>query len=727
MNNRNFMAWAGLFGLAAQAVAQEAATDIATVHIFGAGQTRQVQNLSRNDLDTALPGTSPLKILQKLPGVSFQSADVFGSYEWSTRINVRGFSQGQLGFTLDDIPLGNMSYGNNNGLHISRALSPENLRRVDLSQGAGAVGTASTSNLGGTVQFLSSDPRAAFGLDGSLTLGSNDTRRVFARIDSGRLAGDTALYLSVLDQHADKWKGVGPQDLRQLNARLLQQFGRHQFSAFYNVSDRNETDYQDMSLDMQKRLGWDWDNYAPDWQRALLAARGVFSGGVNNLDDAYFAARGLRKDRLAGATLKLDSEDGAWQLKTSVYHHSNDGQGHWYTPYTPTSAAIPISIRTTEYGIRRHGILADLSWTSGPHLLNGGLWFERNTHDLTRNFYAVSGPEDTAHFLRKPMLTGFMQTFKVRTRQFYLQDTMLLQDGKLKLNAGFKSPSVTIDATSINGARAAGTLKASDNFLPQAGANLDLGGGHEAFATLSRNLRAFEPGVYGQFSQSQAAFDANGAKLKPERSTSADLGLRLRRTGFAGSVALYASDFRNRLLSVATCAGVVGCPNTVVNVGKVSTRGVETAASWAVAPAWSWFNALTLNRSVYGADYLDNGKLVPVSGKRVVDAPRVLASTELAWDNKRWFAKLGGKFTGKRYYTYVNDAGVPGAAVWEAAGGYRQGDLTVQIHVGNLFGKRYFSTLGSNQFAASDPGGSFATLLTGAPRELFITITGKIR
>ena len=37
-------------------------------------------------------------------------------------INIRGFNQNQLGFTLDGVPLGDMSYGNTNGLHISRAI-----------------------------------------------------------------------------------------------------------------------------------------------------------------------------------------------------------------------------------------------------------------------------------------------------------------------------------------------------------------------------------------------------------------------------------------------------------------------------------------------------------------------------------------------------------------------------------------------------------------------------
>lgn len=698
-----------------------------SVEVFGAGQTRQVQNITRKDLTQALPGTSPLKTLQKLPGVSFQSADAFGAYEWSTRISVRGFSQGQMGFTLDGLPLGNMAYGNSNGLHISRAIIPENIRQVNLAQGSGSVGTASTSNLGATVQFVSADPADSSGVSASHTVGSNSMRRTFVRLDSGVSATLARAMVSAVRQHALKWKGQGPQDLTQFNGKLVQGSGRHRLSVFYNYAARSESDYQDMSLRMRDRLGWDWDNYAPDWDRALLAARGVFSGAVASRDDAYYGARGLRRDHLAGAALELENEDASVRLKASAYYHRNLGQGHWYTPYLASSRTVPVAIRTTEYGVNRHGVLADLSWKGGVHTVNGGLWVERNTHDLVRNYYAVSGPAGTNRFLRDPMLTAYRQQFFVRTAQFHLQDTVTMRDDRLTLNAGFKHPGVRVEASSINAVRAAGTLEASEGLLPQLGLRYDLSRHVELFASAARNRRAFEAGVLGQFAQSQQAFDAGSARLRPETSTNADAGVRYSGGTLSASVALYQADFRDRLLSVATCAGVMGCPNTVVNVGRVSTKGLESAASWAFARHWNWFNSLTLNRSRYGADYRDHGVLVAVAGKQVVDAPATLLHTELGYDDKRWFARLGGKYTARRYTTFTNDSLVPSYMLWDLGAGVHHGALTLRVNVNNLFGKRYFSTIGSNQFVASDRSGNFATMLAGAPRELFFSVSGQLK
>ncbi|MEI6439573.1 MAG: TonB-dependent receptor plug domain-containing protein [Alphaproteobacteria bacterium] len=144
---------------AADVVAAAApSAEVEEIVVYGKGESRQVQEIPVQDIAQAAPGTSPIKLVEKLPGVNFQSADAFGAYEWSTRISIRGFNQNQLGFTLDGIPLGDMSYGNFNGLHISRAISSEDLGGVKLAQGAGSLATASTSNLGGALQFASRAP-----------------------------------------------------------------------------------------------------------------------------------------------------------------------------------------------------------------------------------------------------------------------------------------------------------------------------------------------------------------------------------------------------------------------------------------------------------------------------------------------------------------------------------------------------------------------------------------
>lgn len=730
-------------------VAQKDVVQTENVSVFGQGQSRQVQSINSEDMKKTVAGTSPLKVLEKLPGVNFQSSDPFGAYEWSTRFGVRGFGQSYMGFTLDGVPLGDMSYGNNNGLHISRAISSENISRVTLSQGAGSLGVASTSNLGGTVQFFSSDPENKRSVRVDQTIGSSSTSRTFIRGDSGLSDSGTKAYISYTDQSAEKWKGRGAQTVQQLNSKVVHLFGENKISAFLNTSDRTEIDYQDMSIDMQAKLGWGWDNYAPDWKRAIDAARGIYSGNVGSidpntgpLDAAYYQGSGLRKDKLLGTSLDLALMDDL-RLKSTFYLHTNQGQGHWYTPYvaSPGTAAgpgvysgtgLPISIRTTEYSINRNGLVNDLTWNSGVHSVNTGLWMEKSYSTLARNYYAATGPTDTNYFLTNPFRTDFVQDFVTTTTQFHLQDTLTLMNGQLKANVGFKTPRVQIDATSQVGSRAGGTLTADKTFLPQAGVNFMLNETSEVFASASQNMRAYQPGVSGPFSQTQLAFDTGYPNLKPETSTGYEVGYRYNGDTLKASLAAYRTDFQDRLLSVAVTQGIVSVPGTLVNVGAVQSAGVEAALIWNVAAHVTWFNALTLNDSQYKSDYLNGTTVVNTNGKQVVDAPRVMFNTELGYESGSWFGTIGGKYTGERYYTYLNDNKVDAYVVMNASAGYKQkkvaglDEMSLTLSVTNLLDKKYFSTIGSNGFVVSDPSGAYATLQEGAPRQVFLTLSGKM-
>lgn len=718
------------------------------VSVFGQGQSRQVQSINSEDMKKAVAGTSPLKVLEKLPGVSFQSADPFGAYEWSTRFSVRGFGQSYMGFTLDGVPLGDMSYGNNNGLHISRAISSENIGRVNLSQGSGALGVASTSNLGGTVQFVSADPENKFGARLDQTVGSGNLSRTFVRLDTGMLESGTKAYLSYDRQRAQKWKGAGQQNQDQFNSKLVHIWGENRVSAFLNTSDRTEIDYQDMSIDMQQKLGWGWDNYAPDWNRAVNAARGIFTGAVGTinpatgpLDAAYYQGSGLRKDTLMGASLDMSLADSV-RVKATLYSHQNDGQGHWYTPYvaSPGAAApagvytglgLPISIRTTEYGIKRTGVVSELTWNSGINTVNAGLWYEKSDSTLARNYYAATSGADANVFLTNPFRTDFIQNFATTTTQLHVQDTLALMDGRLKANFGVKSPKVQINATNVVGNRSGGSLTAQKTFLPQVGVNYTLNETGEIFASASQNMRAYQPGVNGPFSQTPAAFAAGLPNLKPETSNNFEMGYRYKGDAMQASVAAYLADFSDRLLSIAVTQGIVSVPGTLANVGKVQSRGVEAAVAWTPVKNWTWFNSLTFNDSKYKSDYMNGAVLVHTNGKQVVDAPRVMFNTDVGYEHEGWFGSVGGKYTGQRYYTYLNDNKVDAFWLMNASAGYKQKNMiglqefSAQLSVTNLLNKKYFSTIGSNGFAASDPQGAFATLLEGSPRQVFMTVSGK--
>ncbi len=720
-------------GLASADAAADAGADLAAkareldvISVIGEGETRQVQVLSISELERSTPGTSPLKVMSRLPGVNFTASDPFGAYEWSTRITVRGFNQNQLGFTLDGIPLGDMSYGNHNGLHISRAVLSENVERVELAQGAGAISTASTSNLGGTAQFFSRMPARDAQLRVSQMLGSDSATRSFVSLDTGERKGMSA-FLSGVYASTDKWKGEGPQEQWQFNGKAVFASELWMLTAYGATSRRQETDYGDLSLESQRRLGWDWDNYAPDWQRAINAARGEYSGAVNSLDDAYYLGRGLRDDDLAALTLDWQASD-ALAVQLLGYYHRNDGQGQWATPYSPSSVQVPISIRTTEYDIERSGLIPSLSLALDSHTLSAGLWRENNVHGLQRNFYFLTGAPDRIFFYRDPDLRVFRQRFDIETTQYWLTDRIDLLDGRLTADVGFKGTEVEVRSTNLIGTRADGRIVAKDSFLPQAGLRFGVSDELELFTSYTENLSAFRGGVNGPFSTSQTAFDTFADTLQPETSDMLELGLRMSTDAYKASLAVYTVDFQNRLLSIARCAGIVGCPSSFANVGDVRSRGAEATFVLRAGDSIEWFNSLSHNRSEYRSDYLDGQSVVAVSGKRVVDAPELLFASELSYSLGGLQASIGGKFTDERFISYSNDSKVPDFWLMDASLSYTWQQLAgfdsvkLSFNVANLLDEEYFATVGSNGFVTSDPDGLNYTLQAGSPRQFFLSL-----
>lgn len=755
---------------AATTAATPDASEVDAIIVLGQGQSRQVQTVSDAQVALQAAGSSPLKAVEKLPGVSFQSADAFGAYEWSTRISIRGFDQNRLGFTLDGVPLGDMSYGNYNGLHISRAIASEDIGSVELAQGAGSLSTASTSNLGGTLQFFSRKPTEDFGVQANVTGGSDNMHRLFGRIDTGAIEslGGLKAYVSIADQQADKWKGGSKQKQRQFDGKAELPLGdTGTLTAFWNHSERREQDYQDMSFDMIKRLGRDSDNFQPNWAKAIgvatvlnnvgLYATGVLdpsSGGwtgvgtnpyraygVDTPDDSYYAGAGIRDDDLYAVTLK--EKLGALRFDLTGYGHQNQGQGLWYTPYqvspgygTAGSNAAPLSIRTTEYDIDRKGLIGNVTYDIANHQIGAGFWIEDNDFNQARRFYAetLNAPSrDPLDFQSNPFKTSWNYKFNTKTTTGYLQDVWSITDA-LKVNFGFKAMKVENKVSTIAGNPMNGKIESKESFLPQIGVVYKMDNGVELFGGYTKNMAAFvSAATSGPFaSQNQSVVDYVSKNLQPETSKTFEGGVRYHNSRFQGVAALYHVKFDNRLDSASTAPPILGLPAVLSNVGSVTTKGVEVAGEYRLTDAWSIYGAYTYNDSKYDDDVPGAGGLVAMrtKGKDVVFTPKNLVKAELKYDNGGFYSRLGLSYVGSRWYTFENNGGhVDSYTVADLTVGYRfnaaQGvlhNLEIQGNVTNLTDEDYISTVGSGGPAKADPKGTAMTLLPGAPRQAYLTI-----
>ncbi|WP_068168884.1 TonB-dependent receptor [Neokomagataea thailandica] len=725
-----------------------------TMVVLGAGAARETQSVSRRALQEVAPGTNPMKTLSKLPGVMFSSSDPLGSYEWSQQILVRGFDQGRLGYTMDGIPLGNMAYGNTNGLSPNRSLQIENNGPSSLAQGAGSVGVAASNDLGGAMQFTSIDPTDKFGADLAGTIGSATTWRTFARINSGILPTGGKFYASYDYQDADKWKGYGKQKQQQANIKFVQPLGEYvKLTVYGDWSLRKENDYQDLSIATINKYGYNVDNITKNYALAKQVAAGSTTQcpagiGITNYGDcqdfAYWNSAGLRQDALGYGRLDFRFND---RLKgfATVYGHTNSGEGAWATPYQATPASLggtPISLRTTEYDIHRVGFLSGLSYKIANHLIEGGFWFENNNFEQARRFYGLpqNNPPGTLFWYQgNSFKTSWQNSYNTKTYQVHLQDTWQILPS-LKANYGFKSLIVDNSATALPGSvmgqpvastYPTGKLSTSDGFLPQAGLNYRINHNNEIFADFARNMAAFDSSATGlsPFVMNANVFNSTAKNIRPEHSNTEELGYRFHNTIVQASLTGYYVEFQNRLLAVSQGVGIQGLQSIIANVGSVTARGIDAAINYNFAPNWSVYASYAFNNSFYNDDLNTGGTVYRTAGKNVVAMPRNLANVQLSYDDGSVWGNVLMQFQDRRTYTYTNDQWIDPNAVFNLNVGYRFHSqnvvlrgLDAQINVTNLFDKRYVASMGTNGYVPADPTQTLATLQAAAPRMVFFTI-----
>jgi len=726
-----------------------------TATASGQGEARAANGLGKSELQERAAGTTPLKALERLPGVNFQSSDPWGQYEWSNRITMRGFQTQQVGQTFDGLPLGDMSYGNFNGLGIGRAVDSENLAGASVAQGSGALGTSSANNLGGVVQYASDAPGVRRSLGLRQTFGGANTFRTTGRFDTGFWSSGekgASAYLSYTRQDNDKWKGAGEiaspinkgllsqngifRDgqtwLEQVNAKSVVFFGPAKFTGYYAFSNRSEADYTDFSLRRYNQSGRDWDQFS-DWNLAKQ-----FASTSGQEDEAYWqSSLGARRDHLT--YLLADFTLGAnTHLSVQPYFHANKGNGDWHAPtYGPSSwSPDPIFFRQTQYDGQRGGVNAKLSALVAGNAFEAGVWYEGNETNIRRQGWGLknfqTGP---AVDFNNNIRLFFDRTGDITSTVLYAQNTNVFAE-RLKLTYGakylnvqadFKSNGNTANAKTFGDPnRPALSVEAKGNFLPQVGAVWIVNGTDQLFANYSENVNQYplspQSGIYNL---SPAGFEAFKANTRPERATSVDIGVRTRREKLEASVSGYAIDYRNRLVGTANCQLTATCASVISNVGTVSTYGVEGLLNLKLASSVNWANSASYNSSKINDDYKTGTTTVRSGGKSVVDAPQLMASSTLRFAQSGFNGSIGARFVDKRFITIENDLSVPSYTTVDAGIGYRFArigaakNILLQLNAVNLLDESYISSVGTGGFAVK---GDIQTLQPGARQLFFFSI-----
>ena len=605
--------------------------------------------------------TSVTSVVDNLPGVSIQEGDAYGFDDWSSNVAVRGFqvtiSEAQIGTTIDGFPNGTSDYFS--GAKANRFIDPMNLGGVEVSQGTADIASRSVEALGGTFNYLTDDPAPKRTYTVSSTLGENDGKRFYMRLDTGPLFGrETRAWIAAVRQEATDWvQGSARNEREHVAAKLASSHGRLDLTSHISYDSIHEDTYQRLYSEGDFLANPRWDRLVGDWP------------GVPYLNQFYRPGWQTRRNNTF-AYLKADwSFRDVTSLSGGIYFHRNRGRGDWLPPYiadvtdddggpeselmgrTPVQGGAQLglirfvsrdgvavgptpectssylfnyygsggpevdpachpdatavqSYRHSHYGKDRVGVTLDEEWftTVGAagSTLRAGIWYENSRRDLGRDWHQMLDPTLSFKWNEQAYWHQYEWDFPQRVFKWYVEET--LDAAPFTVSGGVKQFLVRVSREDLFGVDPDLVADSDSKLLVSGGVTYETPiEGLDLFAGYAENFKAI----------SSTLLEVPGRSLddlEPETASNIDVGLQYTGDWVALSATGYVVDFQNRIfyLGPQTPAG----PNYLIpgggayfNAGGIHTNGFEFSATVRMPQQMSFYTAYTFNNSEYiGSD-----------------------------------------------------------------------------------------------------------------------------
>ena len=703
----------------------------ATVAI-GTDHPTATVSITSDALLSAPAGITGLKMLESLPGFNVQANDALGMYEFGNSVSVRAFNFQQIGFLLDDVPMGRSDqFG---GSPIYRYVDNENLARVTASSGAGDVSLASYASLGPIVSYISRGPAEAFGGRVSYSRGSDDLERTFVRLDTGEHNGFSA-FGSYSKVSGDLWRGPGTIDRDHYEGQVRYRFGEG--SLTFQTVHNKYFDYDSPSISKAQYLGLAGDIFGrsgrkfaylgyvplpgPVGSAATATTLPMTAAGVPysnaNYNQYYKFAVNSRQDHLYAATLKTPLGEA---IDVSVTGYYEDKKGYGVSPEAYATSltnynnerlivAGLTAPRGIQYGLStidgtRKGVNGSLTWRWGINTVQAGAWYEDDDYHRTQQRYNVeNGNPDGAPLFNEPVHLQRNYTSTRKTLQVFVKDTISLLDDRLKVDVGFKGLDIDYEIVGyrnpgdfINRRTPTITDNWKDYFLPQVGAVWSVTDRDQVFASYSENM-ALPRGADDIFSAASPLAPGPDA----EKAKNYELGVRANRPTFNASLVAYFTKFDNRLQSFA--APVPGSTTTETffqNVGAVEAHGAEFSGQWKpeLFGGKVYFNA---NVSYNISEFKDNFATFTIAGNKVPDFPKWLFQGGVTLEPAPGaILNLSARTISKRFTNFTNTETTGGYTILNAYLDLGDGvdwgvlkNVKARVNVDNLLDEDYLGTI----------------------------------
>ena len=117
-----------------------------------------------------------------MPGFNFTNNDPYGNSGGDVRIH--GFDGNHISFTWDGMPLNDTG---NYAIYTNQVADAEIIGSASVNQGTTDVDSPTAAATGGVVAITTSRPRQEYGILSDSSLGTNNYKREFLRLDTGEI------------------------------------------------------------------------------------------------------------------------------------------------------------------------------------------------------------------------------------------------------------------------------------------------------------------------------------------------------------------------------------------------------------------------------------------------------------------------------------------------------------------------------------------------------------
>lgn len=755
------------FAMFAPAYAQESTpTDSAEVVVTAKARTYATSTVSTDMIKRVAPVGSVNQVVNELPGVIVTEADNFGSADWATSITLRGFNSGpagqQIGTTIDGLPNGGSTYGG--GSKANRYIDILDLKTVEVSQGTADVSSPSNEALGGTLKFVTTDPKKEQNLRVFAAAGDQSAQKVYARYDTGEIASNTYAFVSgSFARNKDFVDNFTPITRDHFTAKLITKINDFDVTAFLSYDDANEAETDPSSLTFWK------SNPTRDYLTSIWT-------GIPMIDQNYREGWRAHRENIFNY-YRAEGNIGALHVNGAAYYHTMEGQGDWIPPYLvnvtndgtgaeselgnttvygaaaigkiyfvnpdgtlavansscvsssalgegdpacyASTAKAVMSYRHTHYHNVRAGLTLDLSlahnFSFAENTLRGGLWIEDGNSSVIRDWHKVTDAATGPSYNHTPYYVQYRDNYTVFETMYYVEDVM--DFGDLAVRAGVRQ--FFVDRTRVRKIGTYSRTELSSNSDPL----LNLGmtyetpvNGLELFAGFSQNFNAVSQGRMGDTTEALE-------NIEPETADNVELGLRFKSQKLSVAATVFDIKFDNRIIYIAD-GSVTGIDylsevdGTYINLGGVKSKGIELLGAYRLDNGLKFAGSYTYNEATYDS----GGDKTAANGTQLFGTPKHMFVMSADYANDKYDMGISTKYVGDRYVDSDNVEVADGYYMTNAYIGIRGDQISsslkgfdVRMTVNNLMNVEYVNGI------------SGGAVYPGAPRTVLFSVSADFQ